>query len=225
MSHRHTCITLLIAASSFLSVSAGAEQNEPFTSGWYVGAGFSYNDIYIYDDACYGCYGSAEYGKSDGSGTLTAGFRATEYLAIEGTYISQSSLTWDRNVLMFDDFFEPYFVDAQVELTSYQVSVLGILSGRVWEGYLRLGLAFWDAQSDLSVTLLGTGATVPSLVDRSGEDFLFGIGGGRAFGDNWQIRLDYAFFAIDDALLGLNDPYEAYADYATLQIIKRFGSD
>lgn len=126
---------------------------------------------------------------------------------------------------MFDDFFEPYVVDADIDLSSYQLSVLAIAAGRYWEAYLRVGMAFWEAESELVTTLVQSGIAVSQSLDRSGEELLVGVGGGRSFGDGWQVRLDYAFFPIDDQLVGSGDNYEAYADYMSLQLIKRFGSD
>jgi hypothetical protein len=216
---------LTMSTLGLLASTAAAQEAGPFEAGWYLGAGLSYNDVYLYDDTCWGCYGSAEYGNGDASGLLTAGFRANRFLAIEGSYVGRSSLRWNRNLLMFDDFFEPYIVDADIDLSSYQLSVLGIAAGRYWELYLRVGVAFWDAQSDLTVTRLTTGIQLPRSLDRRGEDFLLGIGGGWAFGRSWQLRLDYAYFPIDDELLASGVNHEAYSDYAALQIIKRFGSD
>ena len=194
-----------------------------FNSGWYVGAGISFNDVYVYDDQCWGCYGSAEYGNGDSSYALTAGFRATRSLAIEAAYIGESTLRWNENTVFFDEFFEPYVVDSTIDLSSYQISAVGILAGRFWEGYLRVGMALWEAEGSQWLTNLPTGISVPRGVDYSGEDLLIGVGVARNLGDGWQAKLDYAFFPIDDELLALSGPYEAYADYVTLQVVKHFG--
>ena len=216
---------LAIPALGLMACTAAAQEAGPFQAGWYFGGGLSYNDVYLYDDTCWGCYGSAEYGNGDTSGILTAGFRATRFLAVEGSYVSRSSLRWNRNLLMFDEFFQPYVVDADIDLSSYQLSLLGIAAGRYWGLYLRLGVAFWDAESDLTVTQLTTGIEQPRRLDRRGEDFLLGIGGGWSFGRGWQVRLDYAYFPIDDELLASGIDYEAYSDYAALQVVRRFGAD
>ena len=213
----------LLSILAVLAVPARAQEPVRFEPGWYLGGGISFNDVYAYDDQCWGCYGSAEYGNGDSSFALTAGFRATPALAIEAGYIGESTLRWNENVLLFDDFFEPYVADSMIDISSYQISVVGILAGRLWEGYLRVGMALWEAESLQWLTNVATGATVPRFVDDSGEDLLVGVGVGRNFGDGWQARLDYAFFPIDDKLLALSDPYEGYADYVTLQIVKRFG--
>ena len=84
-------------------------------------------------------------------------------------------------------------------------------------------MALWNAESSQWFTDLSTGISVPQRIDHSGEDLLIGVGVARNFGDGWQARLDYAFFPIDDELLGVSGPYEAYADYVTLQVVKRFG--
>lgn len=208
---------------AILVLPAWAQEPEPIDSGWYLGGGISFNDVYTYDDQCWGCYGSAEYGNGDSSYALTAGFRATRSLAIEANYLGESTLRWNEGILLFDDFFEPYVADSTLDISSYQISAVGILAGRVWEGYLRVGMALWEAESAQWLTNVATGVSVPRRVDLSGEDLLVGVGVARNFGDGWQARLDYAFFPIDDELLALSGPYEAYADYMSLQVVRHFG--
>ncbi len=213
-------IILIIACSG---IPLCTYSQEPFTSGWYAGAGISVNDVYSYDDQCWGCYGSAEYGDNDTSFTLSAGFRVSEYLAIEASYLGKSTMHWDHSFVFFDAPFDVYVVDADVELSSYQINVFGILAGQLWEGYLRGGLALWDAQSSQAVINLATGGTQSLVVDERGTDFSLGIGVGRRIGDDWQVRLDYAYFRIDDDLLALGGDEKAYSDFMTLQIVRRFG--
>jgi len=70
---------------------------------------------------------------------------------------------------------------------------------------------------------LATGGTQSLVVDERGTDFSLGIGVGRRIGDDWQVRLDYAYFRIDDDLLALGGDEKAYSDFMTLQIVRRFG--
>ena len=139
----------LISVLVILATPASADEPMTFESGWYLGGGVSFNDVYAYDDECWGCYGSAEYGSGDTSGVLTAGFRATRSLAVEATYIGESTLRWNENLLLFDNFFDPYVADSIIDMSSYQVSVVGILAGHRWEGYLRVGMALWSAVAPL----------------------------------------------------------------------------
>ncbi|MDH4110046.1 MAG: porin family protein [Gammaproteobacteria bacterium] len=192
--------------------------------GWYVGGGASLNDVYSYDDYCWGCYGSSEYGDGDIGFTLTGGYRINDFLAVEGSYFGESSMHWDQDAVLVDAPPGIYNVDADVTLSSFQVNVLGILAGQFWEGYLRAGLALWDAQSDQRLLRFGTGEVLTRVVDASGEDLVIGIGVGRRFGSNWQVRLDYAYYPVEDDLLALEGNAErAYTDFMTVQLIHRFG--
>jgi Outer membrane protein beta-barrel domain len=201
------------------------ERIPAFDSGWYLGGGISINDVYSYEDTCWGCYTDAEYGDNDTGLTLTAGYRATKYLAIEASYFSPSTLHWDKGVTYIDNTFQQYAVDAAVDLSALQVNALAIAAGRLWEGYLRVGLVYWDASSELRLTQLGTGNVLAADVDDSAADFTIGIGLGRSVGDSWQVRVDYAFYPLADGLLALGGSQHAYTDVLTLQMIKRFGRD
>jgi hypothetical protein len=199
---------------------------EAFESGWYLGGGISYNNVYSYDDTsygCYGCYGDAEYGDSATDFTLTGGYRVSEYLAVEASYFSESEIGWNESSVLVGAPAELFLVDGNIALESYQLNLLLIGEGRYWQAHLRVGVVFWDAMTDQILTSVSSGQVLETSYDKTGSDYTIGIGIGRRFGDDWQARLDYAYFPIDDRLLNLPDFLDAYADVATLQIVKRFG--
>jgi hypothetical protein len=194
-----------------------------YESSWYLGAGISYNDVYSYDDVCYGCYGSAVYGDSATDFTLTGGYRISEFFAAEASYFSKSEVGWDESAVLVGDPAELFLVDGNIALESYQLNLLLIGEGDYWQVHLRAGVVFWDAMSDQILTSASSGQVLETSYDSSGSDYTIGIGVGRRFGNDWQVRLDYAYFPIDDRLLNLPDFLSAYADVTTLQIMKRFG--
>jgi hypothetical protein len=207
-----------------LPVAAQTGFEERFDSGWYFGGGISLNDVFSYDSYCLGCYGSSTYGQSDSGFTITGGLRVNNWLAVEGAYYGESTMKWDEGVVVFlADPFGSYLLDADIELSSWQVSVVGILAGRKWEGSLRLGLALWSARSQEVLTSLNDGSQLAGSFDHDGEDLVVGLGIGRSVGENMQIRLDYAGYAIDDELLGVGGAESANTDSVSLQILWRFG--
>jgi hypothetical protein len=197
-----------------LPVSAQAQYEERFDSGWYVGGGLSLNEVFSYESYCFGCYGSSTYGDGDSGFTITGGLRVNEYLAVEGSYYGESTMRWNEGVVVFlNDPFGSYLLDADIELSSWQISVVGILAGRKWEGSLRLGLALWSARSDEVLTSLSDGSQLVGSFDHDGEDLVVGIGVGRSVGENMQIRM-----------LGVGGSESANADSLSLQILWRFGT-
>jgi hypothetical protein len=196
---------------------------EAFESGWYLGGGISYNNVYSYDDACYGCYGGAEYGDSATDFTLTGGYRFSEHFAVEASYFSESEIGWDESRVLVGDPAELFLVDENIALESYQLNLLLIGEGLYWQVHLRAGVVFWDAMTDQILTSLSSSRVLETSYDKTGSDYTIGIGVGRRFGNDWQARLDYAYFPIDDGLLNLPAFLDAYADVTTLQIVKRFG--
>lgn len=213
----------LIAVAVLMVWPKPAYSQEGIEPGWYLGGGISYNDVYSYDDVCYGCYGTAEYGDSSTDFTLTGGYRINRYLGVEASYFSESEIGWDKSVVLVGDPGDLFRVDTSIVLESYQLNLLLGGEGQFWQAYLRMGVVFWDAESDHTLTPVSFGQVLETSYDKTGTDYTIGVGIGRRVGQDWQIRFDYAYFPIDDRLLSLPDYLDAYADLATLQIIKRFG--
>jgi len=152
-----------------LSVTGHAQTEQPFDTGWYFGGGVGVNDVYSYDEICPWCYGSSTYGDSDVGYSLSGGLRINSYLAIEASYYGNSKMGWDEGVVFDETTLQAFALDADIELSSWQVNVLGILAGRKWEGYVRLGLSMWNAQSDQLLTAFGTGEQFTQRLDQDGD--------------------------------------------------------
>ena len=215
-------LSLVLILGMALPATSLAQAEGPYDKGWYIGAGLAVNDVYSYEEFCLGCYGASIYGDSGAGFTLSGGLRINRYLAIEGSYFGDATMGWDEGIVFDQATLQTYLLDADIELSSWQVSVLGILAGRKWEAYVRVGLSMWNAESDQLLTPLGLGPQFQRRFDRDGEDFSLGVGLGRSFGDNWQWRFDYGYFGIDDELLGVGGSESAYSDALSLQILSRF---
>ncbi len=206
------------------SPSSWSQANPAFDQGWYAGGGVGISNVYTYTDTCYGCWVDSNYGDSDSAYTFTGGYRITPYFAVEASYLDSGTPEWDEDLVYLGDLNDTYNVDAKIDLTSYQLSILGILPfAEVWEVYLRGGLAAWDGESSQILTRVFDNQVTMRNINESGTNFLLGIGGGVTFADNWHMRLDYVYFSIDDDLLALRSRDEAYSDIASLQLFYKFG--
>lgn len=213
-----------LAAVIALSLPAVALPQGFAKPGWYAGGGVSLNDVYSYEEFCPYCYGSPIYGDSDVGAVMTGGYRVTDFLAVEGTYTAESAMRWRKSAATFATLPGLYGLDSVVSVSSFQIAGLAILSGQFWEGYLKMGLAMWEATADQRLVQFGTSQVQSRVVDSDGDSFLFGVGVGRRFGNNWKVRLDYAFYEIDAELMGVEEPDGAYTDYLALQFLYGFGT-
>ncbi len=217
-------IALLMALTAF-SAPSWSQYATDVSTGFYAGGGVGISNVYSYTDSyCYGCWGSSDYGDNDTAFMLTGGYRFSPYFAIEASYLDSGTPEWDEDLVYLGDLNDTYNVDAKIDLTSYQLSVLGILPfAEVWEVYLRGGLAAWEGDSSQILTRAFDNQVTMRNIDESGASFLLGVGGGVTFADRWHMRLDYVYFSIDDDLLALRSRDEAYSDIASLQIFYKFG--
>jgi hypothetical protein len=215
---------LLLAVFIGFPITSWPQNEINSTKGWYAGGGIGIANVYSYSDTCYGCWGDSDYGDSDFAYTFTGGYRFIPYFAIEASYLDSGTPEWDQDLVYVGDLNDIFNVDAKLDLTSYQVSVLGIFPfAKIWEVYLRGGMAFWDGDSEQILTRVSDNEVTMRNVDESGANFLLGVGGGVTLGKRWHIRLDYVYFGIDDNLLALGSGDDAYSDIATLQVHYRIG--
>lgn len=215
-------VALFATVIAFAAPSWTQEQAD-FTKGWYAGGGVGISNVYSYTDTCYGCWADSEHGENDFAYTFTGGYRFTRYFAVEASYLDSGTPEWDEDVVYIGDLNDTYNVDAKIDLTSYQLSVLGILPfAKIWEVYIRGGVAFWDGDSNQVLRRLSDNEVTLRNVDESGADFLLGVGGGVTVKERWQLRLEYIYFGIDDELLALGKYDDAYADIATFQVLYKF---
>ena len=108
-------------------------------------AASAWHDAYSYTDNCLGCGGEWNYGDYDFAYTLTGGYRLTSYIATEVFSLDSASLGWDESPVFVGDLFDVFSADAAINLTSYRLSVMGILPfADRWEAYIRGGVALGD---------------------------------------------------------------------------------
>jgi len=191
--------------------------------GWYLGGGAGIANVYSWTD--YG-WGSADYGDSDAAYTITGGYRFMPYFAVEAAWLDSGTPTWNRDLVYVGNLLDVYNVDASIDLSAYQVSAVGILPfAKIWEVYIRGGASVWDGTSSQVLTRVSDGQVTLRTIDDTGVSFLLGVGAGVKLGHNWQIRVDYSYYGIQDDLLVVSSGDSAYTDFGALQVVYRFGDD
>lgn len=188
--------------------------------GPYAGLGMTYSNVYAYSDTCFGCYGEADYGSGSTGFAATAGYRFMPYLGVELAYADQGTPKWSQSGAVLEEPSGFYDVSTDMELSSLQATVLGVLPfGNKWEVYLRAGAAFWEGKGNQS--LVGN-SVVTREVERDGNSFVLGGGGGVTLADHWHVNLDYVYYSISDDLMPTDIANDAYTDVLTVQILYRF---
>lgn len=227
-----TVFASLAGIPGLSALTAVANTNDPFAleedwSGFYVGAGAGYANVYSWedDDDDDDFDFDTDYGDGDLGFIISGGYRFNPYLAAEVAYSDSGTLEWDDSNIFVDDLGDVYDVDARIDVTSWQFSALGILPFlQVWEVYARGGVVLWDADSDQTLVSRVGDPTIRRSIDDDGVDFLLGFGAGRIFRDRLLMRLEYTTHRIDDDLLELESGDDANTDMWSLQLHYRFGA-
>jgi len=214
----------LIAALVLILIpfGASAQPGDPDTvRGFYAGAGIgdagptTWNNYYWYSDI--------ESGDSDTSLSVFAGYRFNRYLAVEVAWFDAGTMGWDQSLVYVPDLLDVYNTHVDLDVTTVNASVVGVLPfARIWEVYLRGGVAYYDADAEQRLTPSYGGVPVTRSIDDSGADFLFGFGVGVTLFNRAHLRLEFQTFFIDEDLLAVEDD-TASVDTILLDLQYRFG--
>ena len=218
----------LVFLALFLTVPcvslAQVGSNQDPIKGFYLGGGIGLANLYSQEDEWWDA--DSETGDPGFSYALTGGYRFSRYFGIEVSYFDGSDLDWDDGLIFIPALGDVYSIDAEVDLSSWQLSGLAVLPfANTAEVYVRGGLSFWDADSDLRFTTIPGGVQTTSQISDDGVSFVIGVGGGVSVTRNLHLRLDYNMYEIDEDVLGLGSTdYDAYASNLSFQALYRFGS-
>jgi len=199
-------------------------QYEP-VQGWYAGGGWASTNVFANEDS--GVYGNSERGNSDSGFIVNGGYRFNRFVAIEAGYLAGGEPTFDTFTLSPAGTITPVYVQVAQETDAFELSGNLILPFfKIWEVYIKLGAAFWDASSDQIITPSNGDPVIQRNVDKDGIDFLLGVGFGVTAWKNLHVRFEVQAFRTNDALLAIeNDPRdrEARFDAYLLEAHWRFG--
>jgi len=215
------------ALATMLPLTATAQDYaSDSVAGFYAGLGGGYSNVYSWDsdyDDDDDFNDTTDSGDGDFGYSLITGYRFNPYIAIEAAYVDSGTSDWDNEPSFIDG--ELYEVDADVDITSYQLSIVGILPFlNVWEVYARGGAAIWDGESNQVLNRQSDNQLSNRKIETDDVDFLFGAGAGWTLNRAWNFRAEYTVFRVDDDLLSLGSNEDAYSDMFTLQVLYHFGT-
>ena len=222
-----TCILifLILLAPSCGWCADSTRSNKNAMKGWYLGGGYALgNPFWTEADSS---YGQSENGSGGSGFVINGGYRFNRFLAVELGYLDGGASDFQAVLLNDRNGIDAIGISATQKTDSIQLSGVILLPFlRIWEVYMKLGAAYWDASSAQTLTTPG-GPPIDRVVDKNGTDFLLGVGAGVSPWKNVHVRLEVQAFRTDDQLLGLDfetvDDLEARFQAYTLEVHWRFG--
>lgn len=207
---------------ALVSVRVAAQPEVPQEiMGFYAGGGVGTTEPASYDNEYW--YYDVESGDSTASAILFAGYRINRYVAAEAAYLGADGVGWSESLVYVPEFLDVYNTDIDLDVSAWQLSVSGILPfAKIWEAYLRGGLAFWEADGAQRFTPSFGGPVVRRSVSDSGTGFLFGMGGSVRLLPQLHLRLEYQAFDVDEDLFAIDDD-SGTMDTFLLGLEYRFG--
>jgi OOP family OmpA-OmpF porin len=169
----------LVVGITLSAVAIGATANEEYVTkkGPYVGGSIG-QSAYVEEDVI----GSEDFEGTDVGWKIFGGYRFSRYLGVDLGYYDLG--TPEDTV---------GGIDAEIELTGWNLSAVGVLPLGRFELFGRLGLFAWDGEAKAT-----TGSFSGASSD-SGTDGSAGIGGTWAVTKKVRIRGELEGFAIEDA--------------------------
>ena len=198
----------MLAACCFSTSAWGEQRAVPL--GFYGGAGVGLSNVSVEvdDGGLYG-YGYGYYAYDEGEDgtalTFHFGYRLTRFIATEFGYFD-STPEWQDSFVYIPELGDYYDVFVDSDVQAAQLSVMGVFPfARIWEGYVRGGIAFWQGDADQMLIRSSGGQVLMRSVEDSSTDFLFGAGIGANPKPGWRVRIEFQSFGIDRDLIAAND--------------------
>lgn len=180
---------LAILALAVGEAGAASEQ-EPDTSGPYVGAGLGQFDVTI--DDLEGVEDTLEDLDSDDSAwKLFFGWRFNPYLSLEADYVDLGNPGGGFDASGSSG-------DYELELSGFAAYAIGTLPLGIFELSAKVGYYFHDVNIQIDLENIGSGDGDVLESDDSGEAFVYGIGAGVTFLERINAKLEYELMDIDE---------------------------
>jgi hypothetical protein len=192
-------LAMMLGGATFLAApSTWAESQR----GFYVGGGLGWASITVEQSSDYYYYFPGyDSGEDDTALAFHFGHRLGRHLATEFGYLDTGP-EWEENFVYLPEFNDVYNNFVDLDLQTAQLGVIGILPfARVWEAYIKGGIAYWQGTADQRLIRTSDGAVLRRSVDDSSTDFLFGLGIGASPGPAWHLRFEIQSFGIDRDLV------------------------
>lgn len=188
----------IVSALAVSLVAGGASAAEP-PAGFYAGGGVGLSNVSIETnrDAFFPNYLT---GEEDTALELHFGYRVGPHMATEFAYI-ETGPDWDETFYV-PELNAAYKDVVALDVRAAELMVVGVLPfARVWEAYIKGGVAFWQGDADQSEVRLPDGAAVTRAMEESSADLVVGLGVGANLTPSWHLRFEFQTFGIDRDLV------------------------
>jgi opacity protein-like surface antigen len=172
---------------------APAHALEP--GGWYVGASTADTHVEVFRGL-----GWEPGGEQDGA-SARGGVRLKRHLALEVATLRSSGLEWTEYFAEIPGFLTSH---TTFDATAVQATAVPTFPwGKTFEGYLKAGIALYDVDGRQVLDTLLTDAALIRDVDDTGTGLLLGAGLLINAAPKWRVRIEYQYFEIGAAFLGV----------------------
>jgi opacity protein-like surface antigen len=202
MAHRQEAAAPLAAAvllaASFVSPAAQAQtEAQPqallANPNWYIGASTDDTHVEVFRGLGW------EMGGSERGFSVRGGWRFHRNFEVEFGGLRASDLQWSEYLSTV-----ALAAHTSFDVAALTASAVGkVHMGKTFEGYLKVGLAFYDVAGGQVLDTLRSNAAITRDVDDSGSDYLLGGGIAIKASPKWRVRLEYQYFGIDRDFLGV----------------------
>ena len=215
--HRSKGTSLLLGSLAVIALMGTANAREPVQ--WYTGLSHATTHVEVWR----GLGWEVQPGIHDGL-ALRGGVRLAKHLALELGVLRAGDLDWHEYYALIPGLPHNYDTAATFNATSQQLSAVGMLPfGKIWEGFLGVGIVRYHASGRQTLTDAWTNASLaPRPIDRHGSDMSVRLGVGARVRQNWQIRVEFQTFGLATDFLAVPDRDGATLDALAVGVDYRF---
>jgi opacity protein-like surface antigen len=189
----------LLAAGQFL---APAYAEGPMS--WAVGAATDDTHVEVLRDGWgYESSGSERGFSARGALELNRNFE------LELGAMSASNLHWTEYFSGYQGYLTAH---TTFDVNALNVSAIGKVVGRIFEGYIKAGVARYDIDGSQVLDTLLTNAAATRDVHASDIDYLLGAGFFVKPSPKWRVRVEYQYFAVEREFLGISNDDDPSVD-------------
>lgn len=177
---------------ALLALAAGTAtaQDEPDTSGFYIGAGFGQFDVEIDDlEGVEDVIGNLD--TDDSAWKLAFGWRFNPFIAIEADYVDLGNPNGNFDASGSSG-------DYELELSGFAGYAIGTLPLGIFELSAKVGYYFHDVNVQVDLENVGPGDGDVFESDDSGEAFVYGVGAGVTLFQRLNAKIEYELMEIDE---------------------------
>jgi opacity protein-like surface antigen len=215
----HSRLLPIVAAAAALAAVPGMAPAQGFEPlGWYVGA--SRDDTHT---EVYRGYGW-EVGPEVRGLAVRGGLELNRHFAVEFEGRRARDLEWIEHFPELPAAPGYLHSETKFDMTALQVSAIGTWHwGSVMHALFEAGVAHYSLSGEQTLGTLYVDHARTRPVGHDGTELVLGLGLGANVAPNWQMRVEYQYFGIDRAFLGVGNGDDPTIDSFSIGFDYHFG--